>query len=146
MITVIFNLDGNPHEIIIKDTKYYVKELYGCEKFKNTIVTCWDLHVGAKIDIFGKPTILKQADLKTSEWNKFYGSFLTEMKNTFVEELKKYERKALDIKLTRNCEGKTQCSVNLRELIAQVSQLKAKLASFRPLLSDDIIVAFESLL
>jgi hypothetical protein len=39
MISVIFNLDGNPHEIIIKDTKYYVKELYGCEKFKNTIVT-----------------------------------------------------------------------------------------------------------
>ena len=39
MITVIFNLDGNPHEIIIKDTKYFVKELYGCEKHKNTIVT-----------------------------------------------------------------------------------------------------------
>ncbi len=39
MITVIFNLDGNPHEIIIKDTKYYVKELYGCEKYKNSIVT-----------------------------------------------------------------------------------------------------------
>jgi hypothetical protein len=68
------------------------------------------------------------------------------MKNTFIEELKKYERKALDIKLTRNCDGKHQSSTNLRELIAQVSQLKARLSSYRPLLSDDIIVAFESLL
>ena len=39
MITVIFNLDGSPHELIIKDTKYYVKELYSCEKHKNTILT-----------------------------------------------------------------------------------------------------------
>jgi hypothetical protein len=68
------------------------------------------------------------------------------MKNTFVEELKKYEMKALDVKITRSCEGKGQCTTNLRELICQVSALKQKLAQYRPLLSDDIIVAFESLL
>jgi len=34
-ISVIFKLDGNPHEVIIKDTKYYVKELYSADK-KNT--------------------------------------------------------------------------------------------------------------
>jgi hypothetical protein len=68
------------------------------------------------------------------------------MKNTFIEELKKYERKALDAKLTRNCESKKQCSTELRQLIVQVTHLKQKLANYRPLLSDDIIVAFESLL
>ena len=68
------------------------------------------------------------------------------MKNTFIEELKKYERKALDPKLVKACEGKQQCSANLRELIRQVTVLKHKLSSYRPLLSDDIIVAFESLL
>ena len=31
-ISVIFRLDGEPHEIIIKDTKYYVKEIYSGEK------------------------------------------------------------------------------------------------------------------
>jgi hypothetical protein len=67
------------------------------------VVSCWDLYIGYKVDIFGKSTILKQCDLKTAEWNQFYGSFLTEMKNTFIEELKKYERKALDLKLTRSC-------------------------------------------
>ena len=41
-----------------------------------------------------------------------------------IEELKKYERKALDTRLTRSCEGKTQCSTNLRELIVQVTLLK----------------------
>ena len=34
MITVVYRLDGNPHEVTIKDTKYFVKELYACEKHK----------------------------------------------------------------------------------------------------------------
>ena len=39
MITVIYHLDGNPHEITIKDTKYFVKEIYASEKHKNAIIT-----------------------------------------------------------------------------------------------------------
>jgi len=35
MISVIYKLDGSPHEVIIKDTKYYVKELYSADK-RNT--------------------------------------------------------------------------------------------------------------
>ena len=61
--------------------------------------------MGGKIDIFGKSTELKQCDLKTAEWNKFYGSFLNEMKNTFIEELRKYERKALEPKIVKACEA-----------------------------------------
>jgi hypothetical protein len=60
---------------------------------------------------------LKQSDLKTTEWNKFYSSFLTEMKNTFIEELKKYERKSLDIWLTKEHMGKLTGAANLRLLI-----------------------------
>ena len=39
MITVLYCLDGNPHEVTIKDTKYFVKELYACEKHKSSIIT-----------------------------------------------------------------------------------------------------------
>jgi hypothetical protein len=39
MITIIYRLDGNPHEITIKDTKYFVKEIYTGDKHKNSIVT-----------------------------------------------------------------------------------------------------------
>ena len=74
---------------------------------------------------------MKQSDLRTAEWNKFYGSFLNEvscafvltfwfqMKNTFLEELRKYERKSLEPKLTKACEAnkERQCSINLRDLI-----------------------------
>lgn len=102
--------------------------------------------MGCSIDVFGKNTVLKQADLKTTEWNRFYSSFLTEMKNTFLEELRKYERKTLDIKTTRAPIGRNAASANLRELIGQVVTLKSRMAQFRPLLSDDIVVAFESLL
>lgn len=89
---------------------------------------------------------MKQSDLKTTEWNKFYSSFLTEMKNTFIEELKKYERKALDSWLTKEHLGNRSGAANLRLLINQVVELKKRLAGYRPLLSDDIVVAFESLL
>ena len=75
------------------------------------------MFVGASVDIFGKATVLKQADLKTAEWNKFYASFLTEMKNTFIEELKKYERKALDVWVTKSHVGAQQASANLRKMI-----------------------------
>ena len=56
MITVVFQLDGNPHEIIIKDTKYYVKELYSADK-RNTqqlAVSCpnFDLIVSELISFF----------------------------------------------------------------------------------------------
>ena len=106
-ISIIYRLDNQPHEIIIKDTKYYVKEIYSGEKrTQGQVIECWDLHIGVKIDVFGKTTILKQCDLKTAEWNQFYGSFLTEMKNTFIEELKKYERKALDPRLVRNANSR----------------------------------------
>ena len=79
----MFHLDGQPHEIIIKDTKYYVKELYSADKRNTAQLACWDLYVGASIDVFGKATVLKQADLKTSEWNKFYSSFLTEVSSFY---------------------------------------------------------------
>ena len=96
--------------------------------------------------MFGKATVLKQADLKTAEWNKFYASFLTEMKNTFIEELKKYERRALETWLTKNHQTNAQASAHLRKLIQQVTSLKQRMSGYRPLLSDDIVVAFESLL
>ena len=68
------------------------------------------------------------------------------MKNTFIEELKKYERKALDAWLTKEHLGTRAGGANLRQLINQVVELKKRLAGYRPLLSDDIVVAFESLL
>ena len=146
MITVVFKLDGSPHEIIIKDTKYFVNELYSVDKTNPIKLTCWDLFVGAKIDVFGKTTVLKKCDLKTGEWNKFYASVLVEMKNTFLEELKKYERKALDNIMTKNHSGVGQATANLKKFILQVVMLKQRMSMYRPLLSDDIVVAFESLL
>jgi hypothetical protein len=68
------------------------------------------------------------------------------MKNTFLEELRKYERKTLDPKLTRDPKSTNAASANLHTLIGQVVELKHRMATYRPLLSDDIVVAFESLL
>ena len=68
------------------------------------------------------------------------------MKNTFIEELKKYERKAMEPWVTLTHTGKQQASANLRALIHQVCRLKGRMSGYRPLLSDDIVVAFQSLL
>jgi hypothetical protein len=58
-ISVIYKLDGNPHEVIIKETKYFVKELYSADKKNTNQLTCWDLFVGCSVDVFGKVTELK---------------------------------------------------------------------------------------
>jgi len=71
---------------------------------------------------------------------------MQQMKNTFVEELKKYERKALESWVTKGASTQAQASTNLRKLIGQVCALKQQMSRYRPLLSDDIVVAFESLL
>lgn len=34
-ITVIYRLDGQPHEIVIQQTKYYIKELFSADKKKS---------------------------------------------------------------------------------------------------------------
>ena len=68
------------------------------------------------------------------------------MKNTFIEELKKYERRALETWLTKAHQSNQQASAHLRKLIQQVTSLKQRMSGYRPLLSDDIVVAFESLL
>ena len=73
-------------------------------------------------------------------------SLSLQMKNTFIEELKKYERRALDPWLTKSHMTSQQSSAHLRKLILQVASLKQRMSGYRPLLSDDIVVAFESLL
>ena len=35
LINIEYRLDGQPHEIVIKDTKYFVKELYSSDKRNN---------------------------------------------------------------------------------------------------------------
>jgi hypothetical protein len=45
--------------VIIKETKYFVKELYSADKKNTNQLTCWDLFVGCSVDVFGKVTELK---------------------------------------------------------------------------------------
>ena len=33
-ITVIYRLDDQPHEVVIKETKYFIKELFSADKRK----------------------------------------------------------------------------------------------------------------
>ena len=91
-ITLTYKLGPGKHVVKIQDTKYYLEELYIADNAKSKRpCEIWDLFVGAKVDIFGKATILKTCCLKTCEWNKFYGAFLNEIKKTLLDEIKKYE-------------------------------------------------------
>ena len=82
------------------------------------------------------------------DWSNFstFDFLFVQMKNTFIEELKKYERRALDPWLTKSHMTSQQATAHLRKLILQVTALKQRMSGYRPLLSDDIVVAFESLL
>jgi len=129
-IQLVFKIKKGQHQIIIEDTKYYVDEIYpyrgkSSESASKEPLTVWDLHVGAKIDIFGKPTILKKSCRHTNEFNNYYGAFLKEIKNTLLDEIQKYQRKPMQPWIMKeSSQGTQQGSMNLRLLIKQVVGLK----------------------
>ena len=65
---------------------------------------------------------MEQVLLVVPHWGKSHSKSanspsFAQMKNTFIEELKKYERKALDVWVTKSHVGAQQASANLRKMI-----------------------------
>lgn len=52
---------------------------------------CWDLHVGAKINLFGRPSTLMACDLKTGIWLEYHAKGLRAIKESIEEVLRKFE-------------------------------------------------------
>lgn len=155
-------------ETIRQDTKVLECNLH--EKFSDNQhalslelphLQCWDLHVGAKINLFGRPTTLMSCGLKTGAWLDYHARGLRAIKESIEAIMRKYEQVPPKpaLKETRSLDGgsrrdweqrstmplthappsvgreraaKGTGGADLRSLIGQVHQLCDRLAAYRP--------------
>jgi hypothetical protein len=96
----------------------------------------WDLHVGAKIDVLGRPTTLRQASLLTAQWLEAHRSRLRAVWQRLRAELTKYEARAA--RLT-GAALERPGAANLRVCLEDIKDLYDRLHAFRPKLADDIV-------
>ena len=98
----------------------------------------WDLHVGCRLSILGRPTTLMQCNLLTGKWLEHQADRLSRIKASLAEMLRKYETLpvAAAIDGTRKPPaargtGK-QGAADLRVLLSQIDALQLRLARYRP--------------
>uniref|UniRef100_A0A7S0WN84 WW domain-containing protein n=1 Tax=Pyramimonas obovata TaxID=1411642 RepID=A0A7S0WN84_9CHLO len=96
-------------------------------------IQCWDLYVGAKLNLLGKTTTLMQGDLNTLHWLDKHAKRLRKIKASLQGELRKYETRALAAAVIyeKGVPGR-KGATSLRALLEQVEKLCATLAQFRP--------------
>jgi len=154
-------------ETVQQDTKVLECNLH--EKFSDNQhalslelphLQCWDLHVGAKINLFGRPTTLMSCGLKTGAWLDYHARGLRAIKERIETHMRKYEQVSLKpaLKDTRRLDSSTRAweqgstlplthappsvareraakgmgGADLRSLIGQVHQLCDRLTAYRP--------------
>ncbi len=137
---------------------YRVKSL----RTKHGPASCWDLHIGATIDLFGKQTTLTGCEHATREWIETNAKRLREVRALLARKLAKFtpargggvvggggglsgsaaaaQQAQLQHLLRTSVDaahaGPPLVECHLRALMKDVSALKSELAKFRPALAD----------
>ena len=78
-LELTYNLENSVLKVKIDDEPEE-HTIEGLCSAKGKQIDCWDLFVGAELDIFGKKTVLKQCDRMTAQWNLFHGRKLLKMR------------------------------------------------------------------
>lgn len=102
-----------------------------------SVLTAWDLHVGARILVLGRRTTLMQASLLTRQWLQLQERKLLQIQTQLLTELRKYELKRHGLETAKprvECADphKSQAGVSLRNVLNDIDELKKKLANYRP--------------
>ncbi|GAX74249.1 hypothetical protein CEUSTIGMA_g1698.t1 [Chlamydomonas eustigma] len=101
----------------------------------------WDLHVGAKLSIFGKPVTLLKAEGTTAAWLENHSKLLLQLKSDIISEILKYKPKSFEKNVAfnrgngaphpRGHKG-VQGGLCLRFTVEQVHKLLLDLQHYRP--------------
>lgn len=95
-----------------------------------------DLHVGAVIDILGKSTTLKQANLVTSQWIENEAKHLERLITSISSEMRKYGLKALGDSVVASPivlrKSINPAAHNLRDLLNKIESFYMQLEKVRP--------------
>lgn len=98
-------------------------------------IECWDLYIGATLDILGKNTTLQQGTFETIQWLDHKAARLLAVKKELLQVLQKYRTASVPAAWSFALNNKPGCC-SLRHLMYQIEQLKAELALFRPSLAE----------
>lgn len=102
----------------------------------------WDLHVGARLNVAGRPTTLMSATHGTIAWIAAHHRRLTQLQGRLRAELAKYDGQAA---MGKGAPAATQAfdpragKCNLRVALLEVETLRAALAEYRPRLAERIV-------
>jgi len=125
---IIFKTDSGFHVIVQKDIAFDLPDIVGPG---GKPVECWDLYVGSKLNILGKPTILKQADCQTGEWIEQQARRLRKERDELENRLRKFttvpERPRV-LNLTSKAKG----AINLRALMDEIGRIRQLLCKYDP--------------
>lgn len=92
-------------------------------------IETWDLHVGKRLTLLGRPVTLQQASLQTAQWLESEVKFLGGIRDSLQTALLKYgifcteERRGLDAHAQE-----TPTRVNLRSVLEEIETLRRALA------------------
>jgi len=140
-------------DVTAKDTKVMSMHLHEklsgnqhAESLRRNHLCHWDLHVGARLNILGRPTTLMQANLFTTKWLDYQAARLGAIKEALEDQLRKYETiPILAVFATKSSDKrKGGGSVDLRFLLNMIQGLIQRLARYRPSLAAGFSAMLEA--
>lgn len=149
VVTLDLNMQFNPlyetgASVTAQDTKVMSMHLHEklsgnqhAESLRRPHLQGWDLHVGCRLNILGRPTTLMQCNLLTGKWLEYHADRLGRIKKSLADMLRKYETvqvlAAIDSKKSQPARGKgKQGAADLRLLLNQIDAMQIRLARYRP--------------
>ena len=130
--------------VVDKDTKVMSMHLHEklsgnqhAESLRRSHLQCWDLHVGCRLNVLGRPTTLMQSNLVTGQWLDYHAERLVRIKSALEEALRKYETVPMAAAfVSQKGRGlgsqKGKGTTDLRTLRNQIEALSVQLQRYRP--------------
>jgi len=123
MFSVVIDVDGE---------KTLVHDLVSTGIKSGLPLECWDLHLGARINLLGRTVTLTQCSRPTMIWMEKNKKKLLKIKSGLLDELRKYNTTKLDPALVNDILASAPGKTSLRTTMNQINDLKAALARYRP--------------
>jgi len=141
-VEIRFIIDTGNFQILLdkSDKMYTLSHIQGL----HGPLQCWDLHVGARINVLGRSTTLMQTSGSTLEWLEKHGNRLSKIKSKLEKEISKYDRRlsksftAPRKKATVMRGGQKHGTKCLRTLMLDIEKRRVALSKYRPKLADKI--------
>ena len=93
----------------------------------------WDLHVGCKLNVLGRPTTLMQCNLLTGKWLDYHAERLGRIKGVLDSALRKYETVPVLAAIAgKKGKPRAQGAADLRLLLNQIDAIQLRLGRYRP--------------